>query len=97
MNIYADFKNCSQGEPMRIIYRMRGKNQKEKVVEFLLPYHAELSWDVSELLCWDFVQNFATAFTDRAELLWLLFLPPRKRTRWKASHLVALCFNSLSQ
>ena len=31
---------------MRIIYRMRGKNWKEKVVEFLLPYHVELSWDV---------------------------------------------------
>ena len=31
---------------MRIIYRMRGKNSKEKVVEFLLSCHAVLSRDV---------------------------------------------------
>ena len=65
---------------MRIIYRMRGKNYKEKVFEFLLPYHAEISWDLSELLCWDFVQNFATAFADLAELLRLLCSLPFKRT-----------------
>ena len=82
---------------MRIIYRMRGKNWKEKVFEFLLPYYAEISWDLSELFCWDFVQNFATAFADHAELLRLLCSLPCKRTRWKTSHLVALCFTLLSQ